>query len=394
MGDLTHACIVLVLALTLGCGGGCGGTSGPSETGSPRVERAIARPGLVEVGVAHVLGASVREQDAGGTTTLDAPLFAPLVGKLSRNAARSPDGRWLLYATWTAAAGLDASRLRPGDLIGTPSLRLRDERTGDEVVVAGGGDSFAWRGDGALAYGEALVPAYRASLPYRGHIYVRASSSASPTRWTTDPARYVVVGWAGKRLVAYRRPHGERLDVLVFDGPGRARLVSDDASIVAIEPSGERMLISRSEPARVEVLETATGAVVGSLDLGAVGPVAYGGDWVNDLVVAAGNEKLVIFRLHDAIALEQVLDFGAGAFRSGGIGSPRFLDDAGERVAAVATVVEPLSRKQVEGGMGEADAQGASFVVACERRTVECRRGQDVAPRTWIEVLTSERGEG
>ncbi len=383
---------VAVTAFGAGCGEDSGRDAAPSGAANP-VQKVALPKEVSSVGRPHVAGRVLREA-SGATATLGERIFAPLVGDLSPTAALSADGRSLAYSTWADAPGVDYRHLDAGDAIGIPSIWIHDLRTRSERLLALGADSFAWRSDGAIAYARANEPMYRSSSPYPGHVYVRRAPAAQPERWSTEPGRYVVVGWAGSRLIVYRRPFGEQLDVAVFDAPGQARVLARDAGVVAIEPTGERLVVESGERTEVELLDVAGGARLASLHLDpeSVGPVVYGGDWAGERVVAPGNGKLVVLHVADRLVLEHVIDFGVTAFKSGGISDARFLDDSGNRVAAIASVVEPLTLEQAEAGMEEFDAPGSAFVLTCERTTRACRRGPAYSPRTWIQLLDDSAG--
>ena len=389
--------IVATLAfVATGCGGGATDGDVSASPGAPRVERVALPAKTGVVGRPHIAGAVVREAPGGYDSALGEPIFAPLVGDLSPTAARSPDGRSLLYSAWRDAAGVDYPRLRSGDPVGEPVLRLRDERTGEERVYARGADSFAWRDDGAVAYAQAVEPIYRSGGAYLGHVYVREAPPAPPERWTAQAGRYVVVAWAGRRLIAYEQTSGENLDVLVFESPGKPRVLARDAAVVAVEPSGARLLVERGEEMTAELVNVASGQTLASLRLDGdgPGPVAYGGDWAGDSVVAPGEGRLVVFRVSDGLTVDQVIDFGPNALRAGGLGAVRFLDESGNRIAAVARVVETLTRAQVGSGIEDVDAPGSAFLVICDRSTLHCHRSGSFSPRTWIQVFdgAGERG--
>ena len=382
---------IAVLLVTSGCGGGTNDRAHPASGGAARFDRVALPERTGAVGRPHIAGALVRESPGGYDSTLGERIFAPLVGELSPTASRSPDGRWLLYSSWRDAAGVDYRRLRRGDAVGEPALRLRDERTGEERVYARGADSFAWREDGAVGYAQAVEPVYRSGEQFDGHVYVRETPFARAERWTDRAGRYIVVAWAGRRLIAYEQAFGENLDVLVFEHPGEPRVLARDAAVVAVEPSGARLLLERGERMLVELVDVAGGQTLAALALDAEGPgpVAYGGDWAGDLVLAPGDGRLVVFRVserHD-VGVEQVIGFEAKALKAGGLGAVRFLDDAGSRIVAVVRVVEPLTLEQVEAGRDEVDAPGSAFLVSCDRSTLACHRSGRFSPQTWIQLL-------
>jgi hypothetical protein len=166
---------------------------------------------------------------------------------------------------------------------------------------------------------------------------VLGSPDAEPEVWSPRRDRYIVAGWAGARLIAYREREGEALDVVAFDGPGRMRLLARDSALVAISPDGRRIFVEQG-PAEghplVRILRVADAEQVAALDLtkvtGAVGAVGYSGDWRGDRVVAPSASGIAVFRVTtDGIVLEQALRTAAR-----GLAEPRFADDAGSKVNA------------------------------------------------------------
>jgi hypothetical protein len=261
---------------------------------------------------------------------------------LSPAAVPSTDSRYLAYNVWDElrpddpALSWSDQGIEPGDALAAPSIRLYDTSSATDEVLAEGAFSLAWRSDGALAYFKGAEHNYRAGVPYVGDVVVRASVEAPPEVWSSEPARYVVAAWAGRRLVAYREGEGEALDVVVFDGPGRMRVLAPDSALVAISPDGQSAFLERG-PAdgrpEVRVVDAGQGTEVASLDLTtvdpAVGAVGYAGDWRGDLVVATSVSGLAVFRVQaDSIELDQALEV------AGAPAEPRFGEASVQRVTA------------------------------------------------------------
>ena len=257
----------------------------------------------------------------GGAARLAAPPVAPLAGWLTPAGVPSADGRYLAYNAWKElrpddpALSWSDQGIEPGDALATPSIRLYDATGDRDEVLEDGAFSVAWRSDGALAYFKGLERDYRAGLPYLGEVVVRTSLEAKPQVWSTEPGRYIVAAWAGPMLVAYRGHEGEALGVVVFDGPGRMRVLAPGSTLVAVSPDGEQAFVERG-PARgrpsVRVLDVADGDTIATLDLTkvdpAVGTVSYSGDWLGRRVVASSGSGLAIFRVGErVIRLEQAL---------------------------------------------------------------------------------------
>jgi hypothetical protein len=274
---------------------------------------------------------------------LRAAPVAPLAGWLSPAAVPSPDGRYVAYNAWhelredDPALSWEDQGIEAGDKLARPSIRLYDvERASDQRLVDGG-FSVAWRADGALAYFRGAARAYRAGVPYVGDVFARPSGSGAPVRWTSRSGRYVVAGWAGSTLLAYRERAGEALDLLALDRAGRARTLSPDAGLVAISPDGSRALVEhgpKQGPPSLAVLRVADGRRLASLDLTrvdpAVGLVGYAGDWEGDRAVAPSSSGGAVFRIGQGrIALLRVIRAATS------VTEPRFA--SGGRVTAWTT---------------------------------------------------------
>jgi hypothetical protein len=188
-----------------------------------------------------------------------------------------------------------------------------------------------------LAYFKGAERDYRAGVSYVGDVVVRPSVEGAPEVWSSERGRYIVVGWAGTRLVAYVEHEGEALDVVVFDGPGRMRVLAANSALVAISPNGRQAFVEQGPTQgrpTVRVLELATGHEVAALDLtqvdAAVGSVGYAGDWRADLVVASSASGLAVFRVASGkISLQKSLKVAASS-----VTEPRFVDSSGLRVKA------------------------------------------------------------
>jgi hypothetical protein len=315
----------------------CGSGGRGATSSGPAAEQA---PSMYLVG-ANVFGLR------GGPAKLTAPPVAPLAGWLTPAAVPSPDGRRLAYNTWYEVRHDDPKLswsdqgIEPGDPLATPSLRLYDAGSRTDELLEEGAFSLAWRADGALAYFKGAERDYRAGVPYAGDVFVRASLDAPPEVWSSERERYIVAGWAGTHLVAYREREGEALDVVVFDGPGKMRVIAADSALVAISPEGRRAFVEQGPaqgPPEVRVVSVATGRTAAALDLTTVDPtvgaVGYAGDWEGDRVVASSSSGLAVFRVeHGKIVLEDTLRVAAAS-----VAEPRFAGDSGRHVMAWTSV--------------------------------------------------------
>jgi hypothetical protein len=317
---------------------------------------------------------------AGKGRQLAAPVQAPLVGPLAPVAVRSADSRLLAYNTWSEPRPLDTDTslsrqgVQPGEPVGTPSVRVYDERDGRDSLVERGTYSPAWRADGALAYARGVVAAFRPGEPYLTDVVVRASVSATPVKWSVEPARYVVDGWAGDRLIVYRVGEDEEIDTLVLDGPGRVRLLNQ-GSVIAISPDGNRVFALGPDNRGVRVLRVSDGGEVAGLDAAATASsydwLSYAGSWVGDHVVAPASPGLAVFQVGDSdISLEQVLGVDRSILPTG-LQEP-VLDPDAAHVTATADLPP------------QGDRPAETFFVNCDRTTRTCLRGDPAPAREWL----------
>jgi hypothetical protein len=257
---------------------------------------------------------------------------------MSPAAVPSPDGRYVAYNTWRPLRPDDPARsweeqgIERGDALAAPELRLRDLATGRDSVLADGAYSVAWRRDGALAYARGVERVYRALRRYETELVVRAAPDAPEVTWSAAPGRYVAVAWAGTHLLAYRLSEGEHVDTLVFDEPGRERVLVAGGTLVALSPDGSKAFVeegAESGRPRVRVLDIASGETVAAAAVDSA--VGYAGDWHSDLVVAPAGRALRVFRIGPTdIAVEDEVRLPAFPIE------PRFADAEGRRVIASA----------------------------------------------------------
>jgi hypothetical protein len=347
---------------------------------------AVPRTGplTVHAGLEQPPGAFVRGDglftEKGGRTQLGAAVSGAMIGPLSAVAVRSSDGKLLVYNTWQELRAVDSEQsfsgqgIADGEALGTPSLRVRDG-AGEDFLLARGAYSAAWRQDGAIAFVKGIDQQFRAARTYLGQVLVRPSIHGRDVAWTTEPAHYVVYAWAGDRLLFYRIGLGEKAELLVADGPGKIRPLAD-GSAIAVSPDATRVAVLSQDATNVRVLDVTTGSELAWLDVTTATPplawVAYSGSWVGDHVVASASAGLVVFHVEPrSLALEQVLSLDRTQFPLG-VQEPRFVDDAGNEIAASADV-PPAN------GNG-----GVSFLLACDRITRSCERGQPAPAKDWL----------
>jgi hypothetical protein len=338
-------------------------------------------------------GAVVRGKTlaVGRTTTLDVPASAPLLGSLGAVAVPSRNGAEVAYNTWHWVKAIDWQQslgnqgIQTGDALGTPTLRIRDLRTGTEQALEPGTFSAAWRSDGALAYVRGVTPDYLANTPYLRNVVVRSSVNAPPVVWSQTPDRYVVVGWAKRDLIVAEQGGGGGSDLIAFSGPHQSRPLAMNADFVAISPSGNAILVAESYadsavPALREI-SAADGTEIARLPLARiVDPITNAaitwidgpGHWLGGrIVMPASNGLLIVRASGSSLAVEQVIHVDSATQPNGRLWEPRF-EDASSR-----TIVtwSDLSGTQ----------SGHSAQLTCDRYALTCMRGAAVpfaqAPR-------------
>jgi hypothetical protein len=329
----------------------------------------------------------------------------------SSPATPSPDGRSLVYTAVEPRRAYAPPAM--------PMLRLHDFATGHDRVLERGADSAAWRRDGALAYVGGLVARTR-SLP-SGHVFVRRSLSDPAVRWSTRPARYTAIAWAGDQLLVHAVAAGENLPaggegVYAFSGPGRARKLPL-SGVVAVDPLGELVIGPIglepffADSLNFRVVRVRDGAVLDQLDLPpiinpnmpyAAGHWVTGGSWAGEYIVVAAtgsetSDALVLLRFEDgrlspahvfrlesnSAARAGFVDPGSGPWST--FGNPRFVDDEGDEIVAWATTTRKEGRRMVV----------SSVFLVCSRKEKECRRTDPLPgltdsfdPRAFVENLS------
>ena len=250
-------------------------------------------------------------------------IHAPFAGTLAPVAAPSPaDENVFAYSSF--------ARERP-------VLRVRDTETNEDVVVDEATYSFAWRGDGALAYFKGLNPRVPDPTFYRGHVLVRTSPTADPVRWTAKSAGYVVTAWTGDRLIVHQRQATGWPNLLVFDAPKRPRVLAKRAALIAVSPDGSRAFVTKEpqEGPAVAIVDIGTGDELASFAFSddvthaggqSINYVSDSGAWTGDTVVAAVTSGVAVFDVAgDEIALEELLFLDPEVFPLG-LSEPKFLD--------------------------------------------------------------------
>ena len=310
--------------------------------------------------------------------TLALPASAPLVGNLGPVAAPSRDGRYMAYNTWRWARPIDWQRsleeqgIVTGDPLGRPQLHVRDLRDARDHAFEAGSFSVGWSADGAIAYVRGTAPDYRANTPFLGDVVVRRHIDDEPFPWSVAPDRYLVEGWAGRRLLVRRQAPGESGELLVFDRPGAARVLAGDADLIAIDPHGVDVVVAesaaRNTAPSIRLLSIGDGREEGRIELRAiVDPVTHAavddvvgiGSWHDGRVVAAASSGLVVFRVAGGrLSVEQVLHVDSATRAGGGFYEPQLDGDDGRRIVTWADLPSSGGR------------ESAQFV--CDRYALTC----------------------
>jgi WD40 repeat protein len=316
-----------------------------------------------------------------------------MMGPLSPVAVRSSDGKLIAYNTWQELRPVDADQsfsaqgIEEGAALGVPSLRIHDDR-GKDFLLARGTYSAAWRQDGAIAFVQGVDPVFRASPAYLGQVVVRQSVHGRDVSWSDAPAHYVVYAWAGGRLLFYRIGLGEKTELLVADARGKIRSLADGTAI-AISPDAARVAVLSEDSTSVRILDIATGREQSWIDVTTATPplrwVAYSGSWTGDHIVAPASAGLAVFAVGpDSLTLEQVLSLDHAQFPVG-VQEPRFVDDAGNQIAASADI------PPADGNAG------LSFLLQCDRVARTCERTDDAPAKEWLRPVddtpTQEGGQ-
>ena len=348
----------------------------------PRTGPLVVRPGVERPPAAYVRGGAMYSP-TGKRSALAAPVSGALMGPLAPVAVASPDGKAVVYSSWRERRPVDAGAsfseqgIENGQPLGTPSLRLHED-DGRDYLLARGAYSAAWRSDGALAFVRGAEADFRAGRVYRGDVVVRERVHGPDVVWTSEPARYVVYAWAGRRLLFYRLGPGERLELLIAEGPGNVRPLTD-GSAIALSPDGRRLAVLSQDGTSVRVLELASGRELAWLDVTTATPplrwVGYSGSWVGEHVVAPASAGLAVFRVDaESLELEQVLGLDHAEFPAG-VQEPRFDDETANEIVATADVPPAAGRA------------GVSFFLQCDRIARTCERGEPAPAKEWLRLV-------
>jgi hypothetical protein len=322
---------------------------------------------------------------AGRSIVLAAPTGAPLVGNLGAVAVPSRSGKQIAYNTWRWAKQIDwhqtlsSQGIQTGDVLGTATLHVFDERSGTDRALEPGTFSAAWRADGALAYVRGTSSDYRANTPYLRSVVVRPSMKDEPEVWSASPDRYVIVGWAKRTLIVADQIPGGAVNLVAFSGPGSAHPLAMSAEPLAISPDGSALLVAESSADSTapavrlvavsdahEVTRIPLARIVDPMSDSPITWIVGPAHWLGDHIVASTSSGLVVFRATPSSAsVEQVLHVDAATRPNGMLYEPRFAAGDARTIVAWSDVTF--------------GSQAAQF--ACDRFALTCSEGAPVPTR-------------
>lgn len=394
---------------TTGCGTAAqvGGAAATPDPRPPVAHVRLLETTAEDPPTAFVTGSELVGHKQHKETRLSHMAAPSLFGWTSPLAVPSANGQQVVYSAWKNLVSVDPEKsfsqqnIKDGDALGRPSIRMVDTDTGTDSLIEDGAFSVAWRSDGALAYSKGEEADFRADVPYMTDIVVRQSVDAKPETWTTTPGRYIVVAWARHTLLAYDMQEGEQLDLIALDGPGSARQLASDTSLVAVSPDGTRAVVSGADGAAARLLDVASGTEVARVDAEppaadpsastaspasepAVQGLLYGGSWTGDHVVAESPGGLVLLHATaSGLSVERTLAMPTDALPLG-VHEPQFADTTGTRVTAWAPV---------KGGGGRAVGY-ENVYLDCEIADATCSVGPPRNDRIFSQAYNPSRPEG
>ena len=266
-----HLVAATVAAMALA---GC--ATAHSEPAAPavefnKIESNSAAFGLTRPGFSLISGSEILERTSNGASL-------SVVGKTELEVS-SPFGPYdspmaTKSTAHQATYYLGRSRTDDGSLAPTAQLRRKDAATGLEETLATGVTSMAVGPGDRLAFSRAVAEPAAGEAPRLTEVVVREPDGTEAV-WSTVADRYLVIGWAGDRLIFHRwGSDGAQTDVFSATGPANQRLIGPDLSVVAISPDGRFLAVAGravgggpSDGPTLSVLDVATGTVTGGLEL-------------------------------------------------------------------------------------------------------------------------------
>ena len=332
-----RVCVGLLSVFAVGLGVACGEqsdhrTSGGSESVAPAPEPEAFDP----AGEAFVSGSQLIYGDKLGvmTNVFAAKAGTPFGSELAPLAQRTADG--VLYLAAPSGETFEGGGLRFVDA------------SGDQLILESAA-SFAISGDGKI--GVSTVKGGTST------IVALDGPDGPPSVWFQSEHPLVVLAWSGAEVLVLETfgDSGELPNLYSIGPDGAARLVKEAASLLAVSPDSQLLLLDTIDPASgsnvAAIVEAGTFAQVGALRLAGGGDLVVGqSDWSASGIVATvwvdGMPAVALFEseggdyiLTQEIALPDEILYG--------LVHPR-LDATGSTVTAWAW--DSRVRAQPEGG--------------------------------------------
>jgi hypothetical protein len=244
-----------------------------------------------------------------------------------------PGGHQLFYTSYQTGGPWPGGAPPAGDggEYRRTTIRVRDLSDGSDELLADGARSVAVSHSGRIAFARGTEPNSGGYVPhYWSEVMVQDSVDTEPQVWSSERGEYLIRAWAGDRLFAAKWNPASvsdlaRDDVVVFDGPGRERVLSTEADLLALSPDGATALVAHEgDPWGLLLIDVASGVTrtVGAGDPDAGRLPAYA-SWVDDTVVVTKYSSYPIIETSvyrvtttddgPTLALEKIIDTGVAA---------------------------------------------------------------------------------
>jgi hypothetical protein len=322
---------------------------------------------------------------------LAAPLNASLLGQDATLVVASPDRSHIAYHSWRDRV---------------PLLFVHDTVAGTDRLLARGAQTVAWGRDGRIAYFKADHARYDGrNGAYIGRVMVQ-TLHGTPVAWTRQSGGYLVLAWArDELLVAVRSCYFPNCSgdpepgVYALSASGRLRPLRL-AALASLSPDGryafgqyQRSPGQDSPSPLVRLVDVATGRILATLDLtrGARAAGMHGqlpgaltsASWRGDEIVATftgEDSRLVFFGVRGRqLRVQQFVRVPAATLPNlygVGFGVPMFTGKGTRRVVVLVRATTVGDREVIA-------------VLACDRRTLRCVRGQTLPDRKWFAVVSN-----
>lgn len=315
-----------------------------------------------------------------------------LHGRASPRVVEAQSGDFLVYTTWKSlhavdpAMGNHAQGIEPDTPLGIPEVRVVDKANDDDRVLETGAYSTAVSAAGRVGYVRRNRAEVTADDDFAGMVVVRESLHADPVVWTSTPARYSVVAWAGRTLLVYRIGALEEPSVLALDGPGQERVVAEGLNLGALSPDGtlaalvDQVFVDddvADDVPIVTVVRLADLTTIATLTAGTVRAqgmrgVLEGGEWLEDRLVLPSQSGALLLRFDgQALSITDTLQLDRATYPLGTFDAA-FLDPG----RVVLWAAAPVTRSSERGK----PRRYQSFTLDCDVRAHSCDQSRDVDP--------------